>query len=398
VTASQCRPASAPTRIGAGAAAPRRPGATSDAAETLGDPVAAARAAHLHYVNDDDPGISRRRVGTGSSYRDPVGRRIHDPRELKRIRAIVVPPAWTDVWICPDPNGHIQATGRDARGRKVYRYHERWRAIRDSSKYDRMLTFADALPRIRSRVQEDLALRGLPRDKVLATVISLLEATLIRVGNEEYARSNRSYGLTTMRYRHVDVEGSRMRFEFKGKSGKQHSVAVTDRRLARIVKQCQELPGQHLFQYVDEGGERHSVDSSDVNEYIREAGDDDFTAKDYRTWMGTVLAAEALEALSHESPTPNGDGPAPRPAKRDVVAAIEEVARTLGNTAAVCRRCYVHPAILDAYLEGSVIHLPTHTAGRDDLAADVLRPAEKAVLKLLRKRARDAERATTGAA
>jgi DNA topoisomerase-1 len=354
----------------------RRP--DEDHALLQADPEAAARAARLQYVNDDDPGMSRRRAGTGFSYRDADGRPVKDAAALQRIRALAIPPAWTDVWICPHANGHIQATGRDARNRKQYRYHARWRAIRDESKYGRILDFAKALPRIRARIREDLSKRGLPRDKVLATIVSLLEATLIRVGNEEYERENRSYGLTTLRTRHVQVDGSRMRFEFRGKSGKRHEVDYSNRRLAGIVSRIQELPGQRLFQYIDDDGERQRIDSDDVNEYIREAAGGDFTAKDYRTWMGTVLAAQALQAVR--------DFDSETAAKHNVVQAIEEVARTLGNTPAVCRRCYIHPQVLGAYLEGSTIDVAVQRAGHELDDSDDLRPEEVAVLALLRKR------------
>jgi DNA topoisomerase-1 len=314
--------------------------ATLAAAEILADSRKAARAARLRYVNDDDPGITRRRAGRGFSYRDPDGARITDAAETRRIAALAIPPAWTDVWISPNPNGHILATGRDAKGRKQYRYHPRWRAIRDGSKYERTLEFAKVLPRIRARVREDLARPGLPREKVLATVVQLLETTLIRVGNDEYAKANRSYGLTTLRDKHVDITGTRVRFSFRGKSGKDHEVGLRDRRLARIIKRCEELPGERLFQYLDESGTRQPIESSDVNDYIREAAGDDFTAKDFRTWMGTVLAAEALQAVREFDSEAAG--------RKHVVAAIEQVAKTLGNTAAVCRKCYVHPAVLDA--------------------------------------------------
>jgi DNA topoisomerase-1 len=367
---------------------PRQP--TDDAALIQADPLAAARAARLSYVNDDDPGTSRRRVGSGFSYRNVDGHLIRDAAELRRIRALVIPPAWTDVWICPRPNGHIQATGRDARGRKQYRYHPRWRAVRDESKYGRTLEFAEALPQIRARVREDLATRGLPREKVLATIVSLLEATLIRVGNAEYARDNRTYGLTTMRTGDVSVHGGRIRFEYRGKSGKRQIVGHTDRRLARIVRQCQELPGQRLFQYLDEDDERQQVDSEDVNEYIRDASGDDFTAKDYRTWMGTVLAAEELRDI--------GDFDSDATAKRNVVSAIKEVALALGNTPAVCRRCYVHPVVLEAYLDGITIDVADVVKAPADADPDELRPEERALLDLLGKRIRAADRAASGAA
>ena len=364
--------------------------ATLAAAEILADSRKAARAARLRYVNDDDPGITRRRAGRGFSYRDPDGARITDAAETRRIAALAIPPAWTDVWISPNPNGHILATGRDAKGRKQYRYHPRWRAIRDGSKYERTLEFAKVLPRIRARVREDLARPGLPREKVLATVVQLLETTLIRVGNDEYAKANRSYGLTTLRDKHVDITGTRVRFSFRGKSGKDHEVGLRDRRLARIIKRCEELPGERLFQYLDESGTRQPIESSDVNDYIREAAGDDFTAKDFRTWMGTVLAAEALQAVREFDSEAAG--------RKHVVAAIEQVAKTLGNTAAVCRKCYVHPAVLDAYLDGTMVQVAVQRTEEELESLDDLRPEEVAVLALLRKRLREAERAAPDAA
>ncbi|MBF6599520.1 MAG: DNA topoisomerase IB [Dehalococcoidia bacterium] len=343
------------------------------------DAPTTARAAGLRYVSDQMPGIRRVNCGAGFSYARPDGAPLRDEDELRRIRALVIPPAWTDVWICPTPNGHIQVTARDAKGRKQYRYHRRWREVRDETKYGRMLLFAAALPRIRAATERDLALPGLPREKMLATVVRLLEATLIRVGNEEYARDNQSFGLTTMRDRHAAVAGGTVRFRFRGKSGKEHSVGVRDRRLARIVKRSQELPGQELFQYVDDEGERHNIDSADVNAYLREISGEEFTAKDFRTWAGTVLAALALrefEAFDSEAQ-----------AKRNIVRAIESVAGRLGNTPAVCRKCYIHPAILDAYLDGSLLatlRSCTEAAMRESLPE--LRPEEAAVLALLEER------------
>jgi DNA topoisomerase-1 len=336
------------------------------------EPKASARSAGLHYVTDTEPGVRRLRAGTGARYVRPDGRPLRDPGDLARIRALAIPPAWTDVWICPREDGHLQASGRDARGRKQYRYHARWRQVRDETKYTRMLLFAGALPRIRRRVARDLARTGLPREKVLATVVRLLETTMIRVGNEEYARENGSVGLTTMRNRHVDVSGATLSFEFRGKGGKQHRVDLTDRRLARIVRRCQELPGHELFQYLDAEGHRRAVDSADVNDYLRAHGGDEFTAKDFRTWAGTVLAARALQAVDGFS--------SPRQAKRNIARAIERVAKDLGNTPTVCRTCYVHPAVIDAYLAGvtlrSLAPRPEHG----------LRPEEGAVLDLLRQR------------
>jgi DNA topoisomerase-1 len=352
--------------------------------EVVVRPQAAAKAAALCYVTDKGPGgIRRRRAGKGFVYYDPAGRKITDSDVLRRIRALAIPPAWTDVWICAKSNGHLQASGRDAKGRKQYRYHSRWRQIRDDGKYTKMLAFARALPDIRAQVDRDLALSGLPRKRVIATVVRLLETTLIRVGNEEYARENNSFGLTTMRDRHVRVSGSSLHFQFRGKAGKVHTVRLTDRRLARIVKRCQELPGQELFQYVDDNGAQQTVDSADVNEYLREAAGEEFTAKDFRTWAGTVLAALALDELRQFDSQAQ--------AKRNVVRAVEQVARLLGNTPAICRKCYVHPAIFDAYQDGlmldrvgrpAVARLETGRA----MTRHGLRPEEAAVLALLEER------------
>ncbi|HLS47072.1 MAG TPA: hypothetical protein VK012_01045 [Gemmatimonadales bacterium] len=306
--------------------------------------MASAREAGLRYVSDGKPGIRRRRAGKGFSYLDPDGRTIRDAETLARIRGLAIPPAWTDVWICPSPKGHIQATGRDARGRKQYRYHAGWHAVRHETKFGRMLAFSAALPAIRRAISADLSLAGLPRRKVLAAVVSLLESTGIRVGNDEYARNNDSYGLTTLRDHHVAIKGSRIAFEFRGKSGKTHTVGLADRRLARIVARCQSIPGEELFQYLDEDGERQVVGSGDVNDYIREIAGDDFTAKDFRTWAGTLLACAALLELG---PPETGQA-----AKSNLNAAIDQVADQLNNTRAVCRRYYIHPEILEAYTEG----------------------------------------------
>ncbi len=310
------------------------------------DPREVARDAGLRYSSDDRAGIRRRRAGRGFTYLDAEGRRVTDPATLARIRALAIPPAWTDVWICPSPIGHVQATGRDARGRKQHRYHARWHEKRDESKFDRMIAFAGALGQIRERCDADLAKPGLPREKVLATVVRLLELTLIRVGNDEYARLNRSFGLTTLRDRHARISGSRVRFRFRGKGGREHEVGVRDRRLATVIRRCQELPGQELFQYVDEDGEVRDVTSDDVNDYLREIAGGDFTAKDFRTWAGTVLAYRALRALQPAD--------TPTAARKNVVAAIRETAGRLGNTPAVARRSYVHPAVLEAYMDGRV--------------------------------------------
>jgi DNA topoisomerase-1 len=339
------------------------------------DPVEAARSAGLRHVSDSRPGIARKRSGRGFTYLDPEGKTIRDRQELRRIKALAVPPAWTDVWICPDPRGHVQATGRDARGRKQYRYHQRWREVRDETKYGRMVAFGEALPAIRARVSEDLARQGLPKEKVLATVVRLLETTLIRVGNEEYARQNRSYGLTTLRDRHVAVDGSEVRFTFVSKGGQRRVVDLQDAKLARIVKRCRELAGADLFKYVDDDGEIRDVGSADVNEYLREVTGQEFTAKDFRTWAGSVMAALALREL--------GPFRSQRQAKKNVVAAIERVAERLGNTPAVCRKCYVHPEVIDAYLDGSPILIPARSrrTGEQDLSGE-----ERAVLRFLKKR------------
>ena len=314
--------------------------------EVITDPVESAKAAGLRYVSDSKPGILRKRHGKGFRYIDSNGSAIRDRETLARIRSLVIPPAWTGVWICPNPNGHLQATGRDAKGRKQSRYHPRWREVRDETKYSRLKVFGEALPVIRQRVERDLSLAGLPREKVLATIVRLLETTFIRIGNVEYARENHSYGLTTMRNKHVDVTGSRVSFHFTGKSGKQHSIDLNDRRLARIVQRCLDLPGYELFQYLDENGEQHTVDSADVNDYLREITSEQFTAKDFRTWAGSVLACTVLrefDAFTTETE-----------AKRNVVRAIESVAARLGNTPSVCRKCYVHPAVLECYLGGAM--------------------------------------------
>ena len=342
------------------------------------DPVASAEQAGLRYVTDAMPGIRRRRAGKGFSYIGPDGERVTDEGRLDGIRALAIPPAWNDVWISPVRRGHLQATGRDARGRKQYRYHPRWRAVRDEAKYGRLVEFARALPRIRRRTDRDLRRRGVPREKVLALVVRLLEATLIRVGNDEYARENRSYGLSTMRDRHVEVRGATLRFSFRGKGGKEHEIDVRDERLARVVRQVQDLPGQTLFQYHDADGGRQEVTSDDVNAYLREISGDDFTAKDFRTWAGTVAAAMALEEFAEI------DDEAGR--KRAIVQAVETVAKLLGNTPTVCRACYVHPDVLDAYLDGSFVEALAERARGIGRGAHALRPAEAAVLGLLQAR------------
>jgi len=314
--------------------------------EIASDGVATAQLAGLRYTTDEQPGITRRRKGRGFAYLDRDAVSVRDDGELRRIKRLAIPPAWTDVWISPSPLGHIQATGRDARGRKQYRYHERWREVRDEAKYGKLTDFAKALPRIRERVDADLAQPGIPRERVLATAVRILEETFIRVGNVEYARANGSFGLTTLRAKHVDVDGSRIRFRFRGKSGKDHEVDVRDRRLARVIARLEQLPGQELFRYLDDDGELRTIGSDDVNAYLREISNEDLSAKDFRTWAGTVLAARALAEL----------GPArnERTARKRVVQAIDVVSARLGNTRAVCRKCYVHPGILDAYAAGDL--------------------------------------------
>ena len=341
-------------------------------------PMESARAAGLRYTTDARPGIRRLRRGRAFTYVDADGRRVRAAGELARIRALVIPPAWMDVWICADPRGHLQATGRDARGRKQYRYHHKWRTVRDETKYERVMGFAKALPVIRRTTSIHLRRQGLTREKVLATVVQLLEKTLIRVGNDEYARSNRSYGLTTMRDGHVEVKGPRLRFSFRGKSGVEHEIDLTDRRLARIVKQCRDLPGYELFQYVDENGERQTVGSEEVNAYLKEITGQDLTSKDFRTWAGTVLAAQLLREF--EAYTSNAQ------ARRNILAAVEMVARRLGNTKAVCRKCYIHPAIFDAYLDGSMLETIAQRARKVSRAVDRLTSGEAAVLRLLKRR------------
>jgi DNA topoisomerase I len=305
--------------------------------------VSAARAARLRYVTDREPGITRERVAGGFAYRDPKGKRIKDPAELARIRALAVPPAWTEVWICPLAHGHLQATGRDARRRKQYRYHARWRSIRDETKYEHMLEFGRALPAIRRRVEADLGLPGLPRGKVLAAVVRLMEDTLARVGNPEYASQNNTFGLTTLRNRHVRITRGRIELDFRAKHGIRHVSRVSDRKLARVVKNCRDLPGSELFQYLDEEGERHCIDSADVNEYLREISGRDISAKDFRTWAATNLAILALADRDEEPPT-----------RKAQLEAIRQVAKRLGNTPAICRKCYIHPGVLEGYLNGNL--------------------------------------------
>jgi DNA topoisomerase I len=311
------------------------------------DPEEAAKLAHLRYVSDAKPGIRRQRKGDGWVYKDDDGHEITDEHTLARIKSLVIPPAWTDVWICRAPNGHLQAVGRDARGRKQYRYHPRWRVVRDEAKYGKMLIFGRVLPKIREQVEKDLSLPGYPRRKILAALVRLLERTLARVGNEEYAQQNKSFGLTTLRNRHVKVNGTRVIFDFRAKHGIQRHIELQDRKLAAIIKRCQDIPGQDLFQYVNEDGEHHGVGSEDVNEYLREISGEEITAKDFRTWAATNLAALALRELEQfDSATK---------AKKNVVQAVEAVSKMLGNTPAICRKCYIHPAIFDGYLDGTLV-------------------------------------------
>jgi DNA topoisomerase I len=358
------------------------------------DPEEAAERAGLRYVSDGRPGLRRKKSGKGFSYARPEGSTLSDRQVLSRIRSLAIPPAWTDVWICLFADGHIQATGRDARGRKQYRYHPRFREVRESTKYEHVLAFADALPTIRSKVREHMALRGLPREKILATVVHLLETTLIRVGNDDYARQNNSYGLTTLKNRHVEVNGSDIRFRFTGKGGKQWSLRIRDRRIAKIIRACQELPGQELLQYIDEEGRQQDVASGDVNTYLREITGQDITAKDFRTWAGTVLAAIALNEMREFDSQAQ--------AKKNVRAAIERVAGRLGNTPTICRKCYVHPEVLSAYLDRRLalkIKSQVESELREELAG--LQPEEVAVLSLLRaglKQAANGEAARRAAA
>ena len=353
--------------------------APEPAPEPAADPVISAKAAGLRYISDTRPGIRRVKTRTGFRYTNSDNTPVRDKDTLSRIKSLVIPPAWTAVWISPIPNGHLQATGRDARGRKQSRYHPRWREARDETKYERMTHFAEALPNIRQRVEHDLSRPGLPREKVLATIVRLMETTFIRVGNQEYARENKSYGLTTMRNKHVAVQGADITFSFQGKSRVHHTINLHDRRLAGIIKRCADLPGYDLFQYVVRDGNTHHIDSADVNEYLREITGEHFTAKDFRTWAGSVLACMLLSEIGpHTSVTE---------AKRNVVQAIKEVAGRLGNTPSVCRKCYVHPAVLESYLGGINVE-----AAKQELDAEIaeqthaLRHEEQALLHLLDQR------------
>ncbi len=349
--------------------------------EPINDPAASARAAGLRYVSDRQPGIRRVKRGKHFRYLDPQGKPVRDEAALGRIKSLVIPPAWTDVWISPRENGHLQATGRDVKGRKQSRYHPKWRETRDETKYERMMHFAAALPRIREHVEQDLSLPGLPRRKVLATIVKLMEETHIRVGNAEYAKENKSYGLTTMRNKHVEVEGSEITFSFQGKSRVQHTISLRDRRLAGIVKRCSDIPGYELFQFLDKEGERHSIDSSDVNEYLHEITGEHFTAKDFRTWAGSVLACEMLHGLEPFATETQ--------AKKNVVEAIKSVAARLGNTPSICRKCYVHPVVLEAYLGGKTLHAVTEEIKREveeELKDEhALRREERALVELIEK-------------
>jgi DNA topoisomerase I len=357
--------------------------------QTIVDSKDAAEAAGLLYATTDAPGISRRRAGKGFAYRGANGERVADAETLKRIRALAIPPAWTAVWICDDPNGHIQAIGYDEKARRQYRYHPKFREVRDGVKFEHMMAFAEALPRLRRQVALHMAAPGLGRRKVLATVVHLLETTMIRVGNLSYAKENKSYGLTTLQVRHVKVDGAELKFHFRGKSGKTWKLNVRDRRVARIVKSCQDLPGQHLFQYLDEEGGRQAVTSADVNDYLKAVSGSDITAKDFRTWTGTVLAAMALAEFERVDSRAR--------AKKNVTQAIERVSARLGNTPTICRKCYVHPEVLNAYLDGGLLLEVRQTIDdqlRDEL--ETLRPEEAAVLAFLRTRvARDLDASRT---
>jgi len=340
------------------------------------DPLESAAEAGLRYVSGSGPCIQRIRSGKGFRYLGPDGKPLRDPRHLARIKSLVIPPAWRDVWICPSPNGHLQAVGWDVKGRKQYRYHPLYRAVRDQAKFSKMIAFGTVLALIRKKVEADLSLRGLPREKVLAAVVRLLETTYIRVGNDEYAKENDSFGLTTMRDRHVRIAGARLFFQFRGKSGQNHAVELTDQRLARIVKQCQDLPGYELFQFEGEDGKPHPIDSGEVNRYIREACGHDFTAKDFRTWAGTVLAARELYAA--------GPCKDPSSGKKTLVTAIKTVAGRLGNRPSTCRKYYIHPAIIDAYSNGSLF--PAMQAGEQQNQAYSglgLRPEEYSVMVIV---------------
>lgn len=335
-----------------------------------------ARSAGLRYVTGTGSGIRRVRRGAGFVYFLPDGKRVQDAATLERIRSLVIPPAWTQVWICPSENGHIQAVGRDARGRKQYRYHPRYREVRDETKFNRMAEFGAVLPQVRAQVDEDLSLPGLPKQKVVAAIVRLMDETCIRVGNQEYARTNRSFGLTTLRRRHAEVNGDMIHLHFRGKSKQEQDIMLRDRRLSRIVKKCQDLPGQDLFEYQDEDAEPVRVTSSDVNDYLRQISGGEFSAKDFRTWHGTGHMAAQLSAL--------GPAESEAEAKRNIVAAIKETAKVLGNRPAVCRKYYVHPGLLESYMEGTIFAAMENLPAEDSTAVSELRPAEAAVLRLVR--------------
>jgi DNA topoisomerase I len=357
----------------------RKRGTAAAPPEAALDPVVAARRAQLRYVTDAVPGITRHQARNGFDYRLPDGALVRDIETLRRVRSLVIPPAWTDVWICLRADGHLQATGRDQRGRKQYRYHPRWREVRDEAKYGKLLVFAKALPLIRARVEDDLQRRGLSRERVLAAIVRLMELTFFRVGNTEYAKANKSFGLTTLRDRHVAIEDGKIHISFRGKSGKQHETDINDRRLARIVKDCRDVPGYELFQYIDDDGERRTVDSADVNEYLREITGEDITAKDFRTWAATHLAAQALREFEQF------DSDAKR--KKAIVDAVKKVASHLGNTPAICRRSYIHPAVLDGYMDGTLLEgLADETQRFLEDNIHGMKPEEAAVTAFLRLR------------
>jgi DNA topoisomerase-1 len=340
------------------------------------DPLESAQEAGLRYVRTEGPAIRRVRSGKSFRYLGPDGKPLRDPKHLERIRSLVIPPAWTNVWICPSATGHLQAVGFDARGRKQYRYHPKYRSTRDQAKFSRMVAFGAVLAKIRSRVKEDLALRGLPKPKVLAAVVRLLEKTYIRVGNDEYVKENDSFGLTTMRCRHVKIEGETMQFQFRGKSGLEHQIKLTDRQLAKIVRQCRELPGHDLFEYLNDDGEICRICSNDVNQYIRELSGQEFTAKDFRTWFGTLLAAQELHAA--------GPASSESAAKKAVVGAIKEVSKRLGNRPATCRKYYIHPAVLESYADGSLFPVMEQGQEQASVFGDLgLKPEEYAVLVII---------------
>ncbi len=363
--------------------------ATDTSVSPKPESLEAAKAAGLRWVSDETPGISRKKHGAKFEYFEANGKKVTDADTILRIRALAIPPAWTDVWICPHSNGHIQAVGRDARHRKQYRYHAKWREVRDETKYGRMMDFAKALPHLRSITAKHLKRRGLPREKVLAAVVRIMEKTLIRVGNDEYAKANESFGLTTLRDKHAKIKGAKVVFDFKGKSGIKHEIDFEDKRLADIVQKCQDLPGYELFQYLDENGEVKDIGSSDVNDYIREITGQDFTAKDFRTWAGTVLAARALQEVEAFD--------SKAAAKRNIKRAIETVAKKLGNTVTVCRKCYVHPAVVDSYLDGTLANNLSRKAAKTLARSNgKLPPEEAAILGLLQVRlAKDAKSANS---